>query len=319
MRLMVALRCLCFLIFISVVAIGLPLKMIAQPFIYADVYSLSITAKALTEINLGEIERDYGFYLVPYYLQVQFPANNFTAWGIQLYSNNCPDKNWIPIDGLYGGLRGTEDPLKSIPLYWQVYSTPPDTRGTWDTPESVTTTARGLAFYPETLRYWGRVRDRNDEDIVQEWLDENNIKERTLAGHEGLGKYPLAERTNNQPPIYIYLGMNVSQAFKENYSAVINLDLYNLGIGIGSGGYATPNPFTPVTGQKTYFNFFLKNMDSAFSIKIYTVRGRLIRTITTEREWDGRNEAGRIVEGGLYIYQVEADQERVSGTVVLIK
>lgn len=87
------------------------------------------------------------------------------------------------------------------------------------------------------------------------------------------------------------------------------------------GGYATPNPFLPATGQKVFFNFRFQDPAAAATIKIYNVRGRVVRTLKnpSRPEWDGRNEAGHLCEGGVYLYQIESGGPRVSGQVVLIK
>lgn len=87
------------------------------------------------------------------------------------------------------------------------------------------------------------------------------------------------------------------------------------------GGYATPNPFLPATGQKAFFNFRFSDSAAAATIKIYNVRGRVVRTLKnpSRPEWDGRDEAGHLCEGGIYLYQIESGGQRVSGRVVLIK
>jgi gliding motility-associated-like protein len=36
-------------------------------------------------------------------------------------------------------------------------------------------------------------------------------------------------------------------------------------------------------------------------------------------QWDGRGRGGRIVPGGVYIYQIHVGHERVNGTVVVVK
>jgi hypothetical protein len=86
-----------------------------------------------------------------------------------------------------------------------------------------------------------------------------------------------------------------------------------------AGGYATPNPFLPLRGQKVFFNIRFDSPAAIFTIRIYNLRGHLQRTLRNMREWDGRSEAGHVCEGGVYIYQIQADDRRVSGKVVLIK
>lgn len=85
------------------------------------------------------------------------------------------------------------------------------------------------------------------------------------------------------------------------------------------GGYATPNPFLPLLGQKAIFNFRFENPNAVYSIRIYNLRGHLQRTLNNTHEWDGRSESGNLCEGGVYVYQIEAEGKRVCGKVVLIK
>jgi hypothetical protein len=282
-----------------------------QEYIYADVFGLTTNAMVSGALEMGIVSGKTGLYLIPYYLRVQFPPQNFTAWGIQIYTNNCINHTWISTTGVYNGLRGKNDIQLRVPLYWQAY----------DTPQSLTNTVGGLAFNMNTLpQYWGLIRDRNDEDIAVSWLTNANLLDRTFISYTGLGKYPNMGRTSIKPPVYLYLGMDVRDVKEtEQFTGTLNLDFYNLAVDLNKGGYATPNPFVPTRGQKAFFNFYLNDINSSFIIRIFTIRGRLIKTLTQQREWDGRKENGEIVEGGLYIYQIEAENKRVSGSVVLIK
>jgi gliding motility-associated-like protein len=36
-------------------------------------------------------------------------------------------------------------------------------------------------------------------------------------------------------------------------------------------------------------------------------------------QWDGKGRGGRIVPGGVYIYQIRVGHQRVNGTVVVVK
>lgn len=286
----------------------------ADAYLQAEVLSLTTNAVSPAGFVLDELTPRAGLYLLPYYLRVNFPSQNFTSWGIQLYTNNAPDRSWAPADGVYNGLRGTNDPQTRVPLYWQVY----------DAPQPVTCAAGGLAFYDDavcghTLNLWGLVKDRNDPDMAN-WQEFSTLQRRTLANYRNLGDFPSANRAYRNPPAYLYLGIDVRGITQtDHFNTVLTLDLYNLGADLSTGGYATPNPFTPATGQRANFNFFLRDINSRFEIRIFTLRGRCIRTINNSREWDGRTDAGHPAEGGLYIYQITAEGRRVSGTVVLIR
>lgn len=83
-----------------------------------------------------------------------------------------------------------------------------------------------------------------------------------------------------------------------------------------------PNPFNP----STTIRFSIGNAGRA-TLRIYDVRGTLVRTLFDEtREagpgsamWDGRNDAGRTVGSGVYLYRLTARGESRSRKMVLLK
>jgi len=88
------------------------------------------------------------------------------------------------------------------------------------------------------------------------------------------------------------------------------------------GGWAYPNPFTPTgDGDKTKIKVVNVPKDAEVEIRIYDITGRQVKKLTnmSEWEWDGKNENGKFVEGGLYIFQIRAGREHASGTVVVIR
>ena len=78
--------------------------------------------------------------------------------------------------------------------------------------------------------------------------------------------------------------------------------------------FNVPNP---VENGSTFFTYHLAQMPDSVTIKIYTVNGRLIRTIkdasanrgTNETRWDCRDETGTRCANGVYLYRVTADTE----------
>ncbi|MCK4353200.1 hypothetical protein KAW65_07330 [candidate division WOR-3 bacterium] len=73
----------------------------------------------------------------------------------------------------------------------------------------------------------------------------------------------------------------------------------------------------PVKGEHTTFTFFLSK-SARVSVKIYTIAGRLIRTIPAQYfipgpgkriYWNTRDELGNRVGNGIYIYKIEAISE----------
>lgn len=100
------------------------------------------------------------------------------------------------------------------------------------------------------------------------------------------------------------------------------------------GVKATPNPFTPNfdgTNDITNIEFFLGNIGEPknqignqvrqITIKIYDLTGRLIKDLFDDKTtasafiadkgvtWDGRDNSGKIVRPGLYLYQVLIDSD----------
>jgi len=89
-------------------------------------------------------------------------------------------------------------------------------------------------------------------------------------------------------------------------------------------GWAAPNPFTPNSSgdgtDRTIFHVATQDNNIQFTVKIFDLNGRLVRSLENNNNiWDGRDEHRRVVEGGLYIYQIRAGEEVISGTVVVVK
>lgn len=69
--------------------------------------------------------------------------------------------------------------------------------------------------------------------------------------------------------------------------------------------------------------FLFSNPDGAeVTIRIFDITGKLVRrNIDSESPgvmyWNGRDQAGRSVKGGVYIYQIESGQKVLTGTVVV--
>ncbi|MCD4813871.1 T9SS type A sorting domain-containing protein [bacterium] len=85
------------------------------------------------------------------------------------------------------------------------------------------------------------------------------------------------------------------------------------------GGYAIPNPFVPHVGKQVTFIFEMGNPLASYSISIMDLKGRIVKRLENKKTWDGRSDNGHLCEGGVYIYQIEAEGKRVTGKVVLVK
>ena len=63
-------------------------------------------------------------------------------------------------------------------------------------------------------------------------------------------------------------------------------------------------------------------------VHLFDVKGRRVRHITAPTAaceipntfcWDGKDDSGKIVESGVYIYQYTSQGERVSGVIAVAK
>jgi gliding motility-associated-like protein len=56
-------------------------------------------------------------------------------------------------------------------------------------------------------------------------------------------------------------------------------------------------------------------------VEIFDINGHRVKTILSVNtlQWDGRDDDGKIVESGVYIYQYEVDSKRVSGVIAVAK
>ncbi len=99
--------------------------------------------------------------------------------------------------------------------------------------------------------------------------------------------------------------------------------------------FVSPNPFSPNGNgwnDSTFINY-TTTVDSNITIKIFDVRGVLIRRLLNgetvsggrnKAEWDGRDDFGRIVKTGVYVYQLKSlsaakSSKTYQGTIVVSK
>ncbi len=87
-------------------------------------------------------------------------------------------------------------------------------------------------------------------------------------------------------------------------------------------GAARPNPFNPSTTIE-----FRVPRDARTQLKVYDVTGRLVRTLVDARlgagrhaaRWDGRDDRGRPVASGVYLYRLQTGDIEESRSMVLLK
>lgn len=74
-------------------------------------------------------------------------------------------------------------------------------------------------------------------------------------------------------------------------------------------------------GMNDTAQFFFNDLFDNIKVDIFDVSGHRVRTMMSNEtsEWDGRDESGKIVESGVYIYQYTVEGERVSGVIAVAK
>jgi len=83
-----------------------------------------------------------------------------------------------------------------------------------------------------------------------------------------------------------------------------------------------PNPFNP----STRIAFFLPEA-GIVRLNIYDTSGRVVKRLVNETrdagryvvEWDGRNEAGRKVNSGIYFYRLDTGKKSITKKLVMIR
>jgi hypothetical protein len=86
-----------------------------------------------------------------------------------------------------------------------------------------------------------------------------------------------------------------------------------------------PNPFNPATTIR--FELSLADAAAPVSLRVYDVRGQLVRTLLDDRlspglnevSWDGRDDAGRPAPSGVYVYRLETGQQALAGRMLMLK
>ena len=90
-----------------------------------------------------------------------------------------------------------------------------------------------------------------------------------------------------------------------------------------------PNPFTPLSSDEEFNQVIfpartIEDASGEFTVTIYDIDGMLVKSVTappgeTELTWDGRDEAGEIVESGIYVYQLQIGESFKMGTLIVAK
>ena len=177
--------------------------------------------------------------------------------------------------------------------------------------------------YPNVLVTWDAVSDNRDIESYNVYRDDMGT---TPIGSSTSGLYV---DINVPEGTYIYNVTGVftggwESAWSEDSNEVIVTGTDNLLIPVRTeltGNY--PNPFNPVTTIK-----FALNKTSDVSIKIYNIKGAVVRTLVDgemkaayhEVIWDSKDNTGKQAGSGLYLYKMvsEGNSGRYTSTKKMI-
>jgi hypothetical protein len=190
------------------------------------------------------------------------------------------------------------------------------------------------------MTYQIRVKDENDRQIDDFTFKGNRHGIKVELSYEGLARRSpsLAQAASQQAAMYwfnevewIKLG-GINDILSKTCSVYTQkLGRFSLGIAPVSESFAVtkvaPRIFTPEESSTVInrVHFYYENPSNAeVTIRIFDVSGALVRR-ALDREgdnimyWDGRDKDGTVVKGGIYIYQIEAGNKIITGTVVVAK
>ncbi|MBM3213756.1 hypothetical protein FJZ36_02425 [Candidatus Poribacteria bacterium] len=87
-----------------------------------------------------------------------------------------------------------------------------------------------------------------------------------------------------------------------------------------------PNPFTPLGNapfnRVTFPTRALGDAEGDMVVTLFDLHGRKVRQLDPspqDTQWDGRDESGELLPGGIYVYQIEIGGQVRIGTIVLVR
>jgi len=97
--------------------------------------------------------------------------------------------------------------------------------------------------------------------------------------------------------------------------------LFPIGFGLSADAYRPVRKIiTPAASKGINDEIEFENLDGKqFTIRIYDITGKRIKTLRNYPIWDGTDDDGDIVESGVYIYQLKVDGKVVSGVIAVAK
>ncbi len=162
----------------------------------------------------------------------------------------------------------------------------------------------------------GRVIARHDSGLMGAGLQTIRFLDDDFLAAWERGDYQLTVRARSTYDESATSEIETTVSMRHSGSPALPAQLTLLG--------NTPNPFNPVTTIR----FVVPAGNSrSYSLRVYDVRGRLVRELAAgtidagphEVQWDGSNITGGSVGSGIYLYRLEVGAERTTGKMVLLK
>jgi len=164
---------------------------------------------------------------------------------------------------------------------------------------------------------------RNSVEVEIDWSDvASSVKER-----DKIGLYFLNEEKN----IWVKIkNVTVDRELKKIKAKIYHFSVFSIMNEINydlSDSYAYPVPWKPFDGKDEtgtiQDGITFTNLSDICNIKIFTISGELVNEIKHfgkyEERWDGKNDKGKDVASGVYIYMIENEREKKIGKLMVIK
>ncbi len=108
--------------------------------------------------------------------------------------------------------------------------------------------------------------------------------------------------------------------------AYIQSSVTNIKTSQGDAAYNYPNPFNP-RSQTTRIVFYNPAGNTSVSVKIFTLTGKLVKSITQSVsgegsryvDWNGRNGKGQVVRNGVYVAVIQLGSTRIMVKIAVVK
>jgi len=173
--------------------------------------------------------------------------------------------------------------------------------------------------------------------VIGDYVDLNRVWKYNISDDSWVDYYSNyfgrrhASTVIHNEKLYIVAGNSKLDDVYQRYNIVQSIDLSSF-LTVGSNTTTLPNsfeinqnypnPFNPITT----INYSI-NKNGNIKIVIFDMLGRQVRSLVNKNNsagqhsvlWDGKNDAGKIVQSGQYYYNIEMDGVNKSRKMILIK